>query len=382
MTTKPQKKRYLETQLLEYSKNKIIILSGPRQVGKTTLSKQLISDFSYYNYDIKDDFRVFQNNEWQKDSALVIFDELQKKKNWKLWLKGLFDEGHLKKQAILVTGSARLDLSKKVGDSLAGRFFSYRMNPLDMKELKGSDTPLNNYQKLITLSGFPEPFFEGTEKFYGLWKKTHSDLILRQDGILEENIRDIDSIEILIELLSERVGSTISINALAEDLGKDEKTVKKWLNSLENLFIVFRINPYAKNISKAIKKSGKYYFYDTAKVRGDESQKLENLVALSLKKELEFLSDTEGFDLSLNFAKLRDQKEIDFLILRNKKPEKLIEVKFSDMTVSNSFKTFDRFFKSCEKIQLVKNITKEFTNTDGVKVKSCLNYLENIDFRT
>jgi len=374
-------KRYIEQHLLEYASKKIILLSGPRQVGKTSLSKKLVKKFSYYNYDIKDNIHVFLKNEWDKETELVIFDELQKKKNWKLWLKGLFDNHHLEKQAILVTGSARLDISKKTGDSLAGRFFSYRLNPLDLKELKKNDTAENNYQKLLSVGGFPEPFFEGSLKFYGLWKKTHSDLILRQDAVAQENIKDIDSIEILIELLAERVGSTISVNALAEDLNKDEKTVKKWLRSLENLFIIFRVNPYSKNISRAIKKSGKYYFYDIAKVRGDESQKLENLVALSLKKEIEFLSDTEGLDLELNFAKLKDHREIDFLILRNKKPEKLIEVKLSDNTISKNFLAFEKFFKNSEKIQLVKNIKHEFSNEKNIHLKSCLKYLENLNLK-
>ncbi len=373
------KSRYLSQHLLEYAKTKIILLSGPRQVGKTTLSKSLAANYSYYNYDIKEFINVFLKNEWDKTTDLVIFDEIHKMKNWKLWLKGHFDNGHLKKQHMLVTGSARLDISKKMGDSLAGRFFSYRMHPLDLKELKKTNTVENNYKKLLSVSGFPEPFYEGTEKFYGKWRKTHADLILRQDMMSVENIKDIDSLEVLIELLAQRVGSTISVNALAEDLQKDEKTVKKWLKSLENLFIVFRVNPYSKNIAKAIKKSGKYYFYDTARVRGDESCKLENLVAISLKKEIDYLSDVDGKDLDLQFAKLRNHKEIDFLILKDKQPTHLIEVKLSDNAVSSNFKSFEAFFKSCRKLQLVKNIKHEFSNDDGVEVKSCLRYLENLE---
>ncbi len=374
-----KKARYLSPHLLEYAKTKIILLSGPRQVGKTTLSKTLAENYSYYNYDIKEFINVFLKNEWDRSTDLVVFDEIHKMKNWKLWLKGHFDNGHLKKQSILVTGSARLDISKKIGDSLAGRFFSYRMHPLDLKELKKTDTAENNYKKLISISGFPEPFFDGTEKFYGKWRKTHSDLILRQDLMSVENIKDIDSIEILIELLAERVGSTISVNALAEDLQRDEKTVKKWLKSLENLFIVFRVNPFSKNISKAIKKSGKYYFFDSARVRGDEACKLENLVALSLKKEIDYLSDVEGKELDLQFAKLRNHKEIDFLILKDKKPTHLIEVKLSENAVSANFKSFENYFKNCKKIQLVKNIKHEFSTDNDVEVKSCLKYLENLD---
>lgn len=373
--------RYLNKHLLEFSKQKIILLSGPRQVGKTTLLKALLPKSAYYNYDIKDDLKAFKNNEWDKSTSSVIFDELHKMKNWKLWLKGLFDDGTLKKQQIFVTGSARLDIAKKMGDSLAGRFFSYRLNPFDLKELKGQRTVEENYNRLLECSGFPEPFTNGTKRFYGIWKKTHNDLILRQDLVSFEIVKDLDSLEVLIELLSERVGSTISVHSLAEDLQKDEKTIKRWLTILENLFIIFRINPFSKNISRAILKSGKYYFYDTARVKGDESSKLENIVALSLKKEIEFLSDTEGISLNLNFAKLRDQREIDFIITHDSKPIKLIEVKLNDTNESRNFMAFEKYLKKCEKIQLVRHLNKTFSTKNNVQIRSCLNYLENLNLK-
>ena len=124
-----------------------------------------------------------------------------------------------------------------------------------------------------------------------LWSRSHSDLILRQDLISLEAVRDIDGIEVLVELLSERVGSTVSYNSLARELDRDDKTVKRWLRLLERMYIVFRIPPFSKNISRSSKKAGKYFFYDCAKVVGSESQTLENLVALSLKKEMEFQED-------------------------------------------------------------------------------------------
>ncbi len=373
------KERYISKYLLKYADRKIILLSGPRQVGKTTLAKSLIKDYSYYNYDSPKDFSIFLNNNWNLESELVIFDELHKMNKWKLWLKGHFDDDLLKKQKVLVTGSAQLDLAKKVGDSLAGRYFSYRLNPLDLKELKGYDKVENNYQNLISYSGFPEPFFEKDAYFYDKWRRTHADIILRQDLMSVENIKDIQSIEILIELLSERIGSTISVNSLAEDLSKDEKTIKKWIQSLENLYIIFKVSPYSKNISRSIKKASKYYFYDSARVSGDESQKLENLVALSLKKEIEYQTDFFGKNHRLYFAKLKDQKEIDFLITNDKKVTSLIEVKLSNVSVSENFKHFDKFFKDVNKIQLVKNMSRSFSNKESVLVTPALDYLENLN---
>ncbi|MCM2281993.1 MAG: AAA family ATPase [Bdellovibrionaceae bacterium] len=375
--------RYLRPSLTEYIHRKIILIMGPRQVGKTTLAKGLAKSLAYYNYDNKEDLRVFTHQEWDRGRSLVVFDELHKKKNWKLWLKGIFDSVGVERQNIVVTGSARLDVAKKVGDSLAGRFFSYRLHPFDLKELKGTQSLETNYQKLIHFSGFPEPLFEGNEKFYGLWKKTHSDLILRQDLLSLEVIRDLDSLELLIELLSMQVGSTVSYKSLAEDLQKDEKTIKVWLRHLENLYVVFRIEPFATNVSRGIKKAGKYYFYDVARVRGKTSEqteaaRLENLVALSLKKEIDFQSDTEGRSFALHFIKLRDQREVDFAIVKDKKVIRLIEVKLGDSSPSASLKVIGRNFEQAEQIQLVRKLTREFSTPEGLRVTRALDYLAEL----
>ena len=377
--------RYLSEAIKEFLNKKIIFVTGPRQVGKTTLSKNIFpKDTAYYNYDIRKDLVVFKNQEWDRDQKLVVFDEIHKMKNWKLWLKGLYDEGHLKRQAILVTGSARLNISKKMGDSLAGRFFSYRLHPLDLKELatiEGRDFNLEeNYRQLISVSNFPEPFYEGTKRFYQLWRKGHFDLIIRQDLLSLEKIRDIDGIELLIELLRTRVGSTITYKSLAEDLDRDDKTVKKWITALENLYVGFKVQSYSKNIARAKKKAFKFYFFDTGSVDTEEGAKLENLVALALLKEVNYLDDVHGINGELFFIQTRDGKEIDFYVQLEKKHHLLIEVKLSETSISNSFKTIDKFFKESHKIQLVKNLDSSFENRDGVKCLKALDFLKNLDF--
>jgi predicted AAA+ superfamily ATPase len=371
--------RSIRADLLKLTHQKLVILSGPRQVGKTALSQTLHKNFRYYNYDIKEDYRVFHNNEWDRKAAFVIFDEIHKMRRWKLWLKDIVDSG--RKNEILVTGSARMDVAKKVGDSLAGRYFSMRLNPLDLKELRGFGSTEENYRKLLSFGGFPEPFFKGTETFYNLWKRTHSDIILKQDLIVLENIRDIDGIELLVELLSERVGSTISMSQLAKDIGRDDKTIAKWLRILENLFVVFKVSPFSKNMALALKKMPKYYFYDLGKVQGDEAAKLENVVALSLKKEIEFLQDTGANESFLYYAKNKQHAEIDFIVQSKHRPAKLIEVKLSDDQVSKNFHYFSPYFPKCEKIQLVRNLDRPFQNKDGVSVQNALSYLEQLDLR-
>lgn len=372
--------RYLKKPLQELLGRKFLLLMGPRQVGKTTLVKSLSRNYDYYNYDIKKDLKIFKDQNWDYSKKLVIFDELHKMKKWKLWLKGLYDEGKTDTQQFVVTGSARLDWAKKMGDSLAGRFFSLRMNPLDLKELKSLGTQEASYKKLINLGGFPEPFFQGTERFYNLWQKTHSDLIIRQDLLIQENLRDIDGIEMLIEMLATRVGSTISYNNLSEDLQRDDKTIKRWLGLLEQMYVVFRVSPFSKNISRGIKKAGKYYFYDTGKVIGDESAKLENLAALSLKKELEFNEDVNGIPGQLNFLQLKGGREVDFLIQQKNRKPKLIEVKLSEESPSSNFALFEKYFTDCSKIQIVKNLNKQYLSKNKVQVCSALDFLEKIDF--
>lgn len=378
--------RYLSGALTEFLKNKIIILAGPRQVGKTTLSKNIYpKNMSYYNYDIKKDYLVFKNQEWDKDKKIVVFDELHKMKNWKLWLKGIYDEGHLKRQSVLVTGSARLNISKKMGDSLAGRFISYRLHPLDLKELKKIEKNKFNLQtafnKLMTVSNFPEPYYEGSVRFYNIWRKSHFDQIIRQDLLSLEKIRDIEGIELLIELLKTRVGSTISYKSLAEDLDRDDKTVKKWIMVLENLYLGFTVKSYSKNIARGKKKAFKFYFFDIGNAEVEEGAKLENLAALAFLKELQYLEDVEGMNGDLFFIQTRDGKEIDFYININKKTHYLIEVKLSDKSISPSFNSIDKYFENAYKIQIVKNLDAPFENKNGVKCVNALTFLSELDFK-
>lgn len=371
--------RYISKAVKEYLGRKIAVISGPRQVGKTTLAKSLSEDSAYYNYDIKKDIDVFLKQEWDRSKKHIIFDEIHKMKNWKLWLKGLYDEGILKKQAIIVTGSARLDVAKKMGDSLAGRFFHYRLYPLDLWELSRHENDLEEcYRKILSFSGFPEPYLEGSDKFYGLWKKTHSDLILRQDMLSLESIRDIDGVELLVELLSRQVGSLVSYNSLARDIGRDDKTVKRWIDLLEDLYIVFRVHPYSRNVAHGLKKMSKVYFYDVARAQGGESTQLENLVALSLKKQMDFKSDTEGKDHSLHFIRDKNGREIDFLV-KSKKAQSLIEVKLNDSSPSNNFYFFEKSFKGAQKIQVVRYLDRKKMTKNNVVICPAIEYLSQLD---
>lgn len=374
-------KRYITPHVLKDLDNKIVLVSGPRQAGKTTLSKTLFpNDYVYFNYDHPEHRLTLKSIDWDRKKSLVIFDELHKMPQWKRWIKGIYDtEGS--RPRLLVTGSAKLNTFRKVGDSLAGRYFRFRLHPLDIKEAKSLYTPTEAFKRLWNCSGFPEPFTAGEKIFYDRWKHSHLDIILRQDLIDLENVRDINAIETLIELLKQNVGSTISYANLARTLEKDAKTIKRWLQILEELYIIFKVTPYSNKISRSLLKEPKYYFYDCARVENNDGAKLENIVANALLKELHYMEDLFGSSTKLHFLKTRNGKELDFLITINDKPILVIEVKWSDDKPSGQFHFFEKYFSQKPKmIQLVKEISREKMFRDGLEIRSLIPWLSNIDF--
>jgi uncharacterized protein len=375
--------RYLQTYIQEDLPSKIVLLTGPRQCGKTTLAKQLYSSFDYFNYDSAKDRLALKEQSWDRQKRLLILDELHKMNGWKRWLKGIYDTEGIPPE-ILVTGSARLDIHRKVGDSLAGRYFQYRLHPLDLKEIAQYYTQNAEalFEQLWQCSGFPEPFLKGDATYYKRWRRSHLDIILRQDLVDLYTVRDILSIETLVLLLRDRVGGTVSYANLARDLERDPNTIKRWLQLLENLYIIFRVNPYHKNITRSILKEPKYYFYDHAYVEGNNGARLENLVACALLKELQFIEDIKGIKTSLHYLRTKDGKEIDFLICFEKKVVLLLEIKWSDATPATGFHHFDQFMPQAKKIQLVKDLPREKTFQNGLEIRSLIPWLMNLNLET
>ena len=372
--------RYIKPHILVDLPKKIILVTGPRQAGKTTLAKQLVTDYDYFNYDAAEDRIAIANKSWDRQKKLIIFDELHKKSDWKRWLKGIYDTEGIPPQ-LLVTGSAKLDTYRKLGDSLAGRYFQFRLLPLDMKEahqqLKFSMD--NIFERLNSCSGFPEPFTVGDETFYRRWRRSHLDIILRQDLMDIHTIRDIKSIETLVALLRQRVGSGISYANLARDLECDAKTIKRWLELLENLYVIFKVTPYHKNIARSLLKEPKYYFYDQAYANISTGAGLENLVAFSLLKEIKYIEDITGISGSLHYLRTKEGKEIDFLVVFDDTAVLMLEVKHKDAEPSTNFATFENYFPNISKLQLVKQLEREKTYPSGLQIRELLPWLTKID---
>lgn len=338
----------------------------------------LLDNYQYINYDLTEHRVTLKEKSWDRQLPLVIFDELHKMQNWKAWLKGIYDvEGF--PPALIVTGSAKLSAFRKVGDSLAGRHFEYRLHPIDYSEaLQFSDIPEDEiFQRLMLVGGFPEPFLNGTQRYYNRWKRSHIDLILREDLLTLSAVRDIQSIETLIELLRSRVGSPVSCNSLARDLQKSPNTIQHWLSLLEDLYVIFKVTPYSKNIARGLLKEPKYYFYDNGMVDGDNGVKLENLIACSLIKTIHYQQDVNGMNGALHYIRNKDGYELDFLVLENKKPSRLIEVKWKDDALSANFKKFLPN-QDLDRIQILGEIKQHKSFPSGERIISAQHFLKEL----
>jgi predicted AAA+ superfamily ATPase len=321
---------------------------------------------------------MIMREEWPRDAALIIFDELHKLKNWKSKIKGIYDTAGLP-PGLLVSGSARLETSRKGGDSLVGRFFTYRLHPLTVKEIIASlkEKPATALAKLLTLGGFPEPYLQNDQAYAKRWRRTLLDSILRGDLLDLERVRDLKSMEILIDLLRARVGSTTSFSFLAQDLQVSVHTVKHWLQILEDLCVVFSVRPYHRNIARSLLKEPKYYFYDTGAVEGGIGPRLENTLALALCRELQWVEDMTGSRMALHYLRDRDGNEVDFLALIDGKPVLMVEGKTGDDAFAKALWHFGRYFPQTPKIQAVLEL-KRSKEKDGVSMVPAHEFLATV----
>jgi hypothetical protein len=370
--------RYLKKALLEDIQQKIILLTGPRQCGKTTLSLMLNDDHQYLNYDLAEHRLLIAEKSWDRNKSLIILDELHKMDEWKSWLKGIYDVEGIP-PGLLVTGSEELSAFRKTGDSLAGRHFQFRLHPLDLKEaIDNTDLDTDEvFTRLMTTGGFPEPFLNGTQRYYNRWKRSHIDLILKEDLVTLTAVRDIQSIETLIEMLRSRVGSTVSTNSLARDLQKSPNTIQHWLQLLAGLYVIFAVPPYHRNIARALLKQPKYYFYDNGMVIGDDGAKLENLVACAFLKELHRLEDVEGERPGIHFIRDKDEREIDFVITRDGEPHHLVEVKWADTNLSANLQRFLRG-QPLKRTQIVAELQQAKSYPGGERIVPARQFLRDL----
>lgn len=368
------KTRYLATQIKHDLTRKMVFVGGPRQVGKTTLAKTFLKDKKgYLNWDVPEQRELILKRELPS-ASLWIFDEIHKYRLWRNFLKGLYDIKSLH-QHILVTGSARLDFYRFSGDSLQGRYHYLRLHPLSLAELKSSHQ--KNLMDLLQLGGFPEPYFSSSEIDAKRWSREYRTRLIREDMIQLERVQDVDTIELLNLRLPELVGAPLSINALREDLQVSHKSVSTWLKIFERLYAIFRISPFGSPPIRAVKKEQKHYHFDWTLVP-DMSFRFENLVASALLKWVHFRQDTLGEDINLCYFRDIDGREVDFVLVLNKKPIQFIECKWNDAPLSLALKYMKQRFPHCEAWQISAIGKKDYIGELGIRVCPALQFLTTL----
>jgi len=370
-------KRYLLPVVQEFLQKKMVFIGGPRQVGKTTLGLSFLKPSSpenpaYLNWDDLNSRALLKSGELP-NQQIILIDEIHKFKSWRGLLKGFYDKRR-EKQKFIVTGSARLDHYRRGGDSLLGRYRYLSLHPFSALELRlESDSDLEH---LARFGGFPEPFFAGSAKELKLWHRERLYRIVNDDIRDLESLREYSTIELLAEALPERVGSILSVNSLAEDLSVNYRTAENWIRILEQVYYCYRISPFGSPKIRAAKKEKKLYLWDWSSIDSNGAR-FENLVASQLLQFCNFLEDSQGESMELRFLRDVDKREIDFVVIKNKKPLFAVECKTGDRSLSPHL----RYFKHRTPIPnffQVHRGDKDYIAEDGIRVMPFLKFCNEI----
>lgn len=328
----------------------MVFLAGPRQVGKTTTCLLLAKNsknFFYFNWDDDKTRQLLLTGydlivekaeliKARKQKPVLVFDEIHKFSQWKQFLKGFFDL-YGERCHLLITGSAKLNIYKKTGDSLMGRYFLYRMHPLSVGELlrphvdeiliyEPKRIPNKTFEQLLKFGGFPEPFLKVNSRFSSNWHR------LRKEQLIKEDIRDLRQIqelallEKLALILRECVSQQISLTTLANHLNVSVPTISRWLETLESFYYCFSIRPWSKNIKRSLRKEPKYYLWDWTLAKNSGALQ-ENFVASHLLKATHFWTDYGLGEFELYYLRDKEKREVDFIVTREGEPWFLVEVK-------------------------------------------------------
>lgn len=354
--------RYLQAPVAADLERKMVFVAGPRQVGKTTLARQILSERKagvYLSWDRREDRGAIRAAQWPAGRALVVLDELHKYRHWKRWIKGEFD-AHRERLSFLVTGSARLDVYRRGGDSLQGRYHHYRLHPFSAAELErpgrsgaaiqpfgeiapGSAVPPSTLDALMEFGGFPEPLLAQSARGLRRWRTERLDRFFREDVRDLETVRDLSPLQTLADILPGRVASPLSINALREDLEASHRGVSHWMDVFDRLYFAYRVRPYAGKRGgqrvRALKKMPKAYLWDWELVP-ERGPRFENLLASHLLKFCHLLQDREGFRTDLHYLRDASGREVDFLVSCDGKPWFAVEAKLADGDPDPSLRYF------------------------------------------
>lgn len=333
--------RYIQQSVIDDLQTKMVFVGGPRQVGKTTMALDILQADeqhpAYFNWDFADDKRILLSGGLPPNQPLIILDEIHKYKQWRNFVKGLYDKNK-SYTSFLITGSARLDYYRKGGDSLQGRYHYHRLHPLSLYEISRTPT-IEDLLTLLEFGGFPEPFFAQSERGWKRWQRERISRVIHEDLVSVEQVREVSQLDLLAMLLQDRVASLLSINSLREDLSASHEAVDRWVQILENIYYCFRVRPFAASRIKALKKDRKLYLWDWSLCQ-QKGSRFENMVASNLLKYCHHLEDTLGDNMELCFLRDMQKREIDFVVLRNGSPIFGIECKTGEKNISKHVSYF------------------------------------------
>lgn len=345
-------KRIYQTILEEHFERyqQMSFLSGPRQVGKTTIAKscaELTNYFKYLDWDRLRDREQIVAGEMAvvadlpleavlDTKPIVAFDEIHKYKLWKPFLKGFIDayKGQLN---VVVTGSSKLNVFRKGGDSLMGRYFLYRVHPFSVAELLRAEVPRqvistpqripdDQFAALVEFGGYPEPFIKQEKSFYNRWSNLRQQQIFREDIRELAQIQELAQLEVLALMLQRQVGQLVSYSQLAKKIRVADSTIRRWINVLEVFHHCFLVKPWSKNVTRSLLKEPKIYLWDWSGIV-DKGAKIENFVACHLLKAVHCWTDLGFGEFDLHFLRDKDKNEVDFLVTQDQQPWLMVEVK-------------------------------------------------------
>ena len=371
--------RYVTPYILQDLTRKMVFIGGPRQVGKTTLSRYLLDTHfpcgRYFNWDFDDDRKDLLDKKWSHQNRLLIFDELHKYPRWKTWIKGIYDVmGTM--HSFLITGSARLDVYRQGGDSLFGRYHYWRLHPFTLDDAPDNLPKKEAFDRLMRVGGFPEPFFENNPKNVKRWKTERFNLILKEDIRDLTYIKNIQLLRIFLDALRQRVGGMVVLSNMARDLEIAPKTAKSWLEVLNRMYLTFSVTPYGRGLPRAVLKPPKVYFFDNSDVVGDEGARFENLVAASLLKRVHFMQDKDGTEATLHYIRDKEGREVDFVIVADGSILELIEVKWSDDTISTALSYYKKRLRVKKATQIVAHLKNPY-DKDGITITDPISYFND-----
>lgn len=347
------------------------LLTGPRQVGKTTLCTARAD--LVLNWDVPEDRRVvlagpdavaarLELARLRSSPPTVAFDELHKHPRWRAFLKGFFD-GWGARCRILVTGSSRLDVFRRAGDSLVGRYFQYRIHPFSVGELLAPRMPAfplprprpvadPDWAALLEHGGFPEPFTRRDPAFTALWRRQRRDLILREDARDLTQIHALAQMEVLADILAERSARPLVYSSLAADIGVAPDTARRWTEALAGLHVGFFVRPWFRNVAKSLRKEPRWFLRDWAAVT-DPGARAETFVGAHLLKAVEAWTDAGAGEFELRYLRDVEKHEVDFVVIRDRRPWCLVEVKVSETALAPDLRRFQEALRIPHAFQVV-----------------------------